>query len=60
MKYAAKQDYGCAAGRRGQAMVEYIIIAGMLLTSVAVLSLFLATFKEYGWRILDMIASDYP
>jgi hypothetical protein len=46
--------------RDGQAMLEYLVIAGMLLASLAVLTLFLVTFKEYGYRILDMVSSDYP
>lgn len=45
---------------RGQAMVEYLVITGILLASLAILTLFLETFKEYGTRILDMVASDYP
>ncbi len=48
------------SGRRGQALVEYVVVAGMLLASLAILALFLATFREYGYRILDMVASDYP
>jgi len=45
---------------RGQATLEYAIVAGVMVAMMAVLSLFLATFCEYGERILDMIASDYP
>lgn len=44
----------------GQAMVEYLVVAAMLLASLAILTLFLETFKDYGWRILDMVGSDYP
>jgi len=44
----------------GQAMVEYLVITGMLLASLAILTLFLETFREFGARILDMVASDYP
>ena len=47
-------------GRRGQALVEYAVVAGMLLASFAILSLLLLTFKEYGNRILDLVASEYP
>ncbi len=46
--------------KRGQAMVEYLVITGILLASLAILTLFLETFKEYGARILDMVSSDYP
>ncbi len=46
--------------RRGQALVEYLVMTGILLASLAVLALFLVTFKEYGYRILDMVGADYP
>jgi hypothetical protein len=50
--------YGGA--RRGQTSVEYLITAGMLIASVAILAVFLYTFKEYGGRVLDLVASEYP
>jgi len=46
--------------RRGQTSVEYLITAGMLIASVAILAVFLYTFKEYGGRVLDLVASEYP
>jgi len=46
--------------KRGQAMLEYVVTAGAILAVVVILSLFLYTFKEYGGRILDLIASEYP
>lgn len=49
-----------SSSQRGQAMVEYLVITGILLASLAILTLFLETFKEYGYRILDMVSSDYP
>ncbi len=44
----------------GQAMLEYLVVSAILLSALAILTFFLETFKEYGWRILDMVASDYP
>ncbi len=44
----------------GQTTVEYVLVAGALLAALAILTLFLTTFQEYGMRILDMVASDYP
>lgn len=41
-------------------MVEYIIVAGMLIATVAILAVFLYTFKEYGGRVLDLVSSEYP
>lgn len=51
-----------AGGERecGQTMIEYVVVAGVLLASFVILTLFLLAFQEYGARILDMIASDYP
>ena len=50
------------AGRHcgGQATVEYAIVAGVMVAVVAIMSLLLTTFGDYGERILEMIASDYP
>jgi len=41
-------------------MVEYIIVAGVLVASIAVLSVFLYTFREQSGRVLDLVAWDYP
>jgi len=48
------------ASRSGQTIVEYAVIAGMIVTSAAILTLFLSTFKEYGGRIHDLAGSEYP
>lgn len=49
-----------SGSRRGQAMVEYAVIGGMLVASLAILVVFLFSFKEYGGRILDFAGSEYP
>ena len=41
-------------------MVEYLVVTGILMASLAILTLFLNTFQEYGCRILEMVGSDYP
>ena len=46
--------------RRGQSSVEYLITAGMLVASVAILAVVLYTFRQYGGRVLDLVASEYP
>jgi hypothetical protein len=46
--------------RRGQAMIEYIIVAGLLLSVVAILAVLLYTFKQHSGRVLDLAASEYP
>jgi hypothetical protein len=47
-------------GKNGQAMVEFLVVAGMLMAAVAILMVFLTTFREYGTRVLDLVGSEYP
>jgi len=44
----------------GQVLVEWAIVAAILVASVAILAVFLYTFKESGSRVLDLVASEYP
>jgi hypothetical protein len=46
--------------KNGQAMVEFLVVAGMLTAAVAILMVFLMTFREYGSRVLDLVGSEYP
>ena len=46
--------------RSGQAMVEYAIIAALLISSIAILALFMYAFKAHGGRVLDLVSSEYP
>jgi hypothetical protein len=46
--------------RSGQAMVEYVVIAGTLLAASFIFLLFQGTFKEFGTRVLNLIGSEYP
>lgn len=41
-------------------MLEYLMVAGVLLACVSILAIFLYTFKEHGGRILDLAASEFP
>ena len=50
----------CRRTCSGQAMAEYVIIAGLLMAALALLTIFLVTFKEYGSRILALVSSEYP
>ena len=47
-------------GRAGQVMVEYVVVFGLLIGTLLMLAMFLYVFKEYGGRVLDLIAYDYP
>jgi|GEM_PF-921701 len=46
--------------RRGQTMVEYLIVAGVLLGVLVLLSFLLVALKLNGNRVLDLVASEYP
>lgn len=46
--------------RDGQTVVEYMILAVMLLFCITIMAVFLFTFREYGSRVLDLVASDFP
>ncbi len=48
------------SGRRGQAMIEYVIAAGIMLTVLVSLSFLLYALKQNGNRVLDLVASEYP
>ena len=41
-------------------MVEFTVVGGMILAALAILTVFLLTFSEYGTRILDLVGSEYP
>jgi hypothetical protein len=52
-----------AASRRnrsGQAMVEYMILAAMLVVTASILAVFLYSFRENAGRVIDLAASEYP
>ena len=44
----------------GQTIVEYVIIAGMMIATVAILAVFLYVFREHSGRVLNLLASEYP
>ena len=53
----------CRSGdhrKRGQTMVEFMVVAGMIMAALAILTVFLVTFREYGTRVLSLVGSEYP
>jgi uncharacterized protein (UPF0333 family) len=46
--------------RSGQAMVEYMILAAMLVVTASILAVFLYSFRENAGRVIDLAASEYP
>jgi hypothetical protein len=61
-EYGVVYVKGIPENRRkaGQAMVEFTVVAGVLLATIAIFMFFLGTFGEYGGRILDLVGSEYP
>jgi hypothetical protein len=48
-------------GRRtGQAMIEYLIIAAMLLATIPMMAIFLRALRQHSTRTLELAASEYP
>lgn len=46
--------------RSGQAAIEYLVVAGVLLATVVLISVFLYSFREQSDRVLNIAASEYP
>lgn len=46
--------------RAGQTMIEYLIIAAMLLATVPVMAVFLRALRQHSTRTLELAASEYP
>ena len=59
MKAGFTQDSG-KSSRSGQAAVEYLVVVAAMIAMLAILVVFLGAFREYGGRILQIAASEYP
>ena len=46
--------------RRGQAAVEFLLVAAVLVLTVSVLAVLLFALRENGGRVLDLVAADAP
>ncbi len=46
--------------RSGQAMIEYVICAAVVVMLTGLLALLLVTIRESGGRAVDLVASEYP
>jgi hypothetical protein len=49
-----------ASSKRGQAMIEYVVMAGMMLAMVSIMAVLLYALKEHNVRVLDLVSSEYP
>ena len=45
---------------KGQASVEMLIIMSMFVLLVLAMMMIIPTFEDYCWRILSLVALDYP
>ncbi len=41
-------------------MIEYVIIAAILVSTVSIMAVFLQTFRQHSSRTLELAASEYP
>jgi len=57
---ALRRLHSTARSKLGQATVEYVVTAGMLIATVSIMAVLLYTFKEHSNRVLDLVASEYP
>jgi len=48
------------ANRGGQAMIEFVVVAAMLVLCVSILAVLLYTFREHSTRVLQLVGSEYP
>lgn len=46
--------------KRGQTLLEFVMILAVTLGLVVSLGFFMYVFKEHGGRILDLVSSEYP
>ena len=49
-----------AAGRRGQAMTEYVIVLVVLILLGYAFATLLYVIRQNSNRVLDLVASEYP
>ena len=46
--------------RSGQAMLEYLCIAAMVIVAMTVMGVLLYALREHGGRVLDLMSYEYP
>jgi len=48
------------SSKKGQAAVEYLVVAAMLIGAVAIMAVLLYTLRESEGRVLDLVGSNCP
>ncbi len=46
--------------KRGQTMIEYIVMAAMLVLTISIMSILLYTIKQNSNRTVNLMSSEYP
>jgi hypothetical protein len=41
-------------------MIEYLIVAAMVILAMSVMSVLLYALREHGGRLLDLVSYEYP
>ena len=41
-------------------MIEYVVMAGMLIATISIFAVLLYAFKEHDNRVLNLVSSEYP
>lgn len=41
-------------------MVEYVIMMCLLMSTIAIISIFLYTYKQHSDRVVNLVSSEYP
>ncbi len=49
-----------AGWKTGQALTEFVVVLGMLLATGTMLALLLYAFREYGGRVILLLAAETP
>jgi hypothetical protein len=55
-----KKTYKVLSRHAGQTMIEYVVIAAMLILMFTLMAVLLYAFRQHSWRVLDLAASEYP
>lgn len=52
------REYSDGRRRAGQSLVEFVVVAAMMVLLLAMVSLFLYTFRSFGGRVLSLLGME--
>ncbi|MBN1864880.1 MAG: hypothetical protein JW808_08270 [Victivallales bacterium] len=59
-KYAMLASNYLKGAEEGQAIAEYSVLVVLFVGTILMMVTLLSVFSDYGWRILNLIGSDFP